>query len=237
MDRPIVHPKIHCVIPTSPHFSCGLPVFGAYKAPTNYWWAKCRESATGYLNSPKGRRTQRIYFACRSFHYHSVYRPTFTQELPFRIAHWFWTLETYMGWWDRTRIHPTQYEDAVHVWVSGGWMQNILAINLFVHLLRAAPFFTEGCTIEETLKKTDLLKTTLPAVWRFLNGYQHYNRRSRSGYWIKTFGGLSTRQVEWLLIDKRLVEERAHRLYVDSGCREGRDKYNWLQACKAFAIY
>ena len=210
---------------------CDLPLVDPYPYQDNFiyctstlsHWHKCREVATNYLFSPLGQSRKATFYAFR----YAFYKwPAYSCK--WHIVRMFDYVESRMGWWDRTRIHDTQHHNAVKVCFSGGWFQNYNSISLATLLLRLGPYFSTDISFDEILNKNEYSQKTKLAIYRFLDGFQHYRGATNNG-WVKAFENATPEKVNHDLIHRRRVEELAKQI---KGERKGvSDHEAWLVAC------
>ena len=236
--EPILHPKVDITIGNDYDSELGN-AFG-YQKQTNQHrsWAGCRDNATSYLANNIGRRTRFIEVlynvytrqACR-YKIGSQYLSA--KECCWNAARFFWAIEGHMGWWDRTRIHSTQYNNCIVAYLSGGWWQNYISINLVTLMLRVAPYFREGHSLNDVFNCNTMTHDTIPALWTYLEGNQFYTPTDTVG-WHSRFNRMRPGQLERTLIPRQHVEERAYHLWEKSGRPANQHNYYFQQAALQF---
>lgn len=235
-DFPIVHP----VIPdrtwqkftVRPTYNI-LEKFGSCDMDNNRGYTACREVCQAILSRQHGNggTTYIPYFFSHHLdsHVSSFNFPNLPNERSDRayyikcnIARWFWYIEGHMNWDIRTRISHSELGENI-VWVdpSAHWFYDYQSISLFTLMLRLSPFCVEGSSINDVLQLHRYSRATLPAIWRFLNGYQHSAIHALG--WLQTYEGLSDNDLlSRRLISRSEVEKKAFEISQqrNDGCQD-----------------
>ena len=230
MKAPILHPLEQCDL------SYPEPVEDCYGFFDHLYeiWSNCREYGQIYL-AEKGRCEQRICYAFNPVHYQQD-----IADIPMNIARWFWYLEGHMGWEEneRTRIHPSQYDNVVVVHFADGWFQNDMAISLATLMLRIAPYCHHGALMDEVIGRYRYIANTKSAIYRFLQGYQYYTGWVNNGMgygWAVAFGDKSC-DITRLLIRRSTVVDLAYQIWQERGSPEDDGVAHWCAACERVKV-
>lgn len=233
-----LHPQVttlQCPIPPSP--SCERDLWlGGNGGVYGGRWAACRDIGNRRLLNFGSHRCLFYQFNPAWYEQGAVSYPYSHGQIAQNIARLFWYVEGRMGWEDRTRIQRTQYGQVLVAVFSGGWFQSPTTQWLATLLLRLGGHCAEGRSLEWVLHQHQYGHETIPAIHRFLQGYQHYTGCMREGKgWHMLFGLRNWEQVCRLLIDRREVEQRAFELASQDNHQQSGERY-WLTACSQFQV-
>ncbi len=217
--------------PRSPIQRLSKDCWAYYDSPY-YGWVTCRHDGTTELLRPKNTKRKLGYQFNHTWYNKPDIKYT-NEQVCENIARFFWYVEGRMGWWDRTRVHPTEYPNVVQVYFSGGWLQNHTAAWLGTLILRLGGHCSEGCSLEWVLHQHKYGRETIPAVYRFLQGYQHYTG-TKVG-WRIVFNNRTWDKVCSMLIHTDVVREQAYLLAEADQFRQEPEVY-WIKACQHFAL-
>jgi len=227
MKGPVLHPEERCRLRSpDPLVDC----FG-YKDSVYDTWANCREYAHRYL-AEDGVEQRRICYTFNPDHYEVS-----VEEGRLNIARWFWYLEGHMNWAERTKVHMTQFDHVVFVAFSPGWFQNDISICLATLMLRLGPYCREGSDMAEIMDKHDHSIRTKSAIYRYLEGHQHYTGQhtaETNNGWLCAFDQRDWDEIEQLLIRRAEVERLAAEISVKTVSLlrpQHNDGDSWLLAC------
>ncbi len=201
-----------------------------YKDPPYYGWATCRHNGASELLRKENRKRLLCYRFGNGW-YSKPDAPYTDRQVIENIARLFQHVEDKMDWWDRTRIHPTEHLDIVNVYFSGGWLQNKNAAWLGTLMLRLGGHFGPNRTLDWTLKQHNYGAETVPAIQRFLQGYQHYMGESEG--WYDVFCHRPWERVCSMLVHTDDVREKAYLLAEADRFKKKPGVY-WLNACRFF---
>ena len=231
MDFPILHGELPVDIEMRMDNGTGrfrtprADQFGYYDIPNYKSWTDCRETADTGLNGPYTRKTHSLPYRFNP-QYYGVTAP----EGCLNIARWFWYIEGHMGWSERTRIHRTECPWTIMAIISSSWFQNRASISLFSLMLRLGAYCLEDISMDTVLNRHSYAQNTKPAIYRFLDGYQHFVDSNFTG-WRNVFNYKTKEAVKDMLIDRSVVEHRAYALWERAGRPSGKDREFWLLAC------
>ncbi len=231
----IVHPiteELHCpIVPLSNcQRDCWLTGDGAYGRQ----WSLCREVGNVRLQQSASHRCLFYQFTPPWFERDAIRYEA--HSIMANIARFFWYIEGRMDWKDRTLVRRTQHPNVTAITFSGGWFQNPTSEWLATLILRLGGHCCEGRSLEWVLHQHRYGHETVPAIHRFLQGYQHYTGGIADGQgWHNLFCRRNWDQVCRLLIDRKEVENRAFDLASQDNHRQSGEHY-WLTACGQFQV-
>ena len=201
-----------------------------YKSSPYFGWHGCRHTGTTELIREGNNKRLLGYRFNKGWYDRADSRYT-NKQIAENIARLFNHVENKMDWWDRTRVHTTEHSDVVHVYYSGGWLQNTTASWLATLLLRLGGNFGPDRSFEWTLKQHNYGAATVPAIQRFVQGSQHYTGSAQG--WYDVFRQTTWDRVCQLLVHTEEVREKAYLLAEADRFGKKPGQY-WLAACRYF---
>lgn len=155
-----------------------------------YTWGFCREIATYRFWAYKDRE-HHFWYSIPGYQ-HEFYSAIWN------LARLFDYVETRMGWHERTRVHPTSHSNVAYIHWAAGWFQNSMSVSLATLFCRIGTEFYDGRSFDDLLQSHMYSAATMPAIYRFLDGYQHCSGRNIG--WYNDFRNRSAEQCERLLV-------------------------------------
>ncbi len=226
MSSQLLHPQDQAL--AAPDGNCQTDHWYLHGNPYNTWHS-CRDTGTSELLRQKNKKRLLCYRFGNEW-YHKPDSLYTNEQVCENIARLFQHVEDRMGWWDRTRVHPTEHPGVVNVYFSGGWLQNNTAAWLGTLILRLGGHFGPNRTLDWTLKQHEYGAYTIPAIHRFLQGCQHYTGIVEGWYvvfWWRTWESACS-----MLIHTDTVREQAYLLAEKDRFRKKPSVY-WLKACQS----
>jgi len=189
-----------CLMEPTPN--CSTDYWGCRRKQVyNGGWATCRHSgvtelmaaipdSNGNIVNPERLVTYRYnvphYAGTHTLDHvaqdHATLGQSTGRQIAENIARFFHDFEERMGWWDRTHVHPTEHDDTVHVYYSGGWLQNTVSCWLGTLVCRLGGRYFPDKEFDWVFHQHSYGATTLPAIYRYLDGCTHYVGPSSGWY-------------------------------------------------------